>query len=136
MLLHTGYLTFTDDSALHKKVCLTIPNLEIRECFSEKINILYSKSNPVWEQKAKKLLHAFLHNEIKVAKKLLSELLRKFISLRDTGGEFFYHGFLQGILAMVVASEDVEMQSEAESGDGYADLTLYHDFLETAVILE
>ena len=43
---------------------------------------------------------------------------------------------MQGVLAPVAKFEGVVVTSEAEGGDGYADLALYQERTMTAVILE
>ncbi|MBQ9274541.1 MAG: PD-(D/E)XK nuclease domain-containing protein, partial [Succinivibrio sp.] len=53
---------------------------------------------------------------------------------RDSAHEDFYHGFLSGVLS--VALDDETLKSDTESGDGYADLLLYSDYLKVAAILE
>lgn len=136
LLLHTGYLTFADNSPLRGTVLLRIPNFEVREAFVEKLDFLYNNKNSEWVKKAHSLLLLLLAGDAKAARLLINELLGEFISLRDTGQEFFYHGFMQGVLAPVTKFERVVMKSEAEGGDGYADLILYQRRTETAVILE
>ena len=136
LLLQTGYLTFTDDSPLENDVRLRIPNLEIHKCFEMKIKDLYSNSNSIWIGKSKSLLKHLLLNEYDDACTLINNLLGTFISLRDTGNEFFYHGFLQGVLALIVGSQGVILESEVDTGDGYSDLILEQRSTSTAVILE
>ena len=136
LLLQTGYLTFTDDSNLHDIVSLRIPNLEIHKCFDYKIRKLYATSNPIWRLKAKRLLaHIFVNEKLSIRSDI-NELLHKFLSLRDTAKEFFYHGFIYGILSMVAQSENIHLQSEVESGDGFSDIILCNEYSKTAVILE
>ena len=136
LLLHTGYLTFTDDSPLNGNVILRIPNLEIQKCFEIKVQNLYNTSNQTWVKKAKALLTHLLDNEYDEACTIINNMLGIFISLRETTYEFFYHGFLYGILSLVVNNEIIRLESEVDTGNGYADLILIQHNKLTAVILE
>ena len=136
LFLQTGYLTFTDDSPLQEKVRLRIPNLEIQKCFKTKIDEFYTRTNPIWVKKAKELLKNLLTNQYDDARIIIDNLLGTFISIRDTGNEFFYHGFIQGVLSLVVRSEGVILESEVDTGNGYSDIILDKSRSKTAVILE
>ncbi|MBQ7738081.1 MAG: AAA family ATPase [Desulfovibrionaceae bacterium] len=136
LLLQTGYLTFTDDSPLSKNVFLKIPNREIREYFEQKLAWLYSESNPVWFKRGKKLLDHLLANETNDVCTVINQFLTHFISIRNTGHEFYYHGFLLGILTMVAPIKGVELKSEQETSDGYSDIIISNANSGTIVILE
>ena len=136
LLLQTGYLTFTDDSKLQNVVSLKIPNCEIKECFNSKMEELCDTSNPIWITTAKELISNLMENDITNANLIIDNLLSEFISLRDTGKEFLYHGFMIGILSLVAHSENIKLRSEHESGDGYSDIVLFKSDTKTAVILE
>ena len=136
LLLHTGYLTFADNSPLTDTVMVRIPNFEVKKAFAVKLKFLYGNKNPVWVKKTRTLLQLLLAGDAEAARDLTEELLGEFISLRDTGQEYFYHGFMQGVLAPVAKFEGGVVTSEAEGGDGYADLALYQGRTKTAVILK
>ena len=135
LLLHTGYVTIADNSPLRGTVMVRIPNLEVREAFVERLQFLYSDENSAWVKKTRTLIQLLLAGDAEAARDLIEELLGEFISLRDTGQEYFYHGFMQGVLAPVAKFEGVVLTSEAEGGDGSADLALYQGRTKTAVIL-
>ena len=136
LFLKTGYLTFTDDTGFQNPTHLKIPNSEVRKCFEIKLKKLYSKSNPVWLEYGKKLLSHLMVNEYEEASSILKKLLDRFISVRETGYEFFYHGFVHGILTMAIDEEDIDVESDTETGDGFADIILSNSTLKVAVILE
>ena len=136
LLLQTGYLTFTDLSTFHGNVSLKIPNVEIFKCFELKLQEFYKNPDQSWTVKGKKLLKSFMTNDIDTATIIIGELLDRFISLRETGYEFFYQGFMHGILTMVAPLENIIVTAESECGDGYADITLYDEDSRTSVILE
>ncbi|MBQ7738295.1 MAG: PD-(D/E)XK nuclease domain-containing protein, partial [Desulfovibrionaceae bacterium] len=134
--LKTGYLTFTEDSPLHKNVFLKIPNREIRKCFELRLAHLYDKSNPVWLNRGRKLFLHLFANEANDAKKILNLLLTRFISIRNQGNESFYHDFMLRLLTMVAASDKIKLESDQETGDGYSDIIISHAQLKTIVIME
>ena len=136
LLLQTGYLTFTDDSALTRKVFLKIPNREIFECFAQKLEMLYSGSNPVWFSRGVQLLSSLLSNDTNNIWTIINQFLTNFISIRNTGSEFYYHGFILGILTMVASRKNVELKSEQETGNGYSDIIISQQSSGTIVILE
>ncbi|MBQ7738985.1 MAG: AAA family ATPase [Desulfovibrionaceae bacterium] len=136
LILQTGYLTFTDASQLKDIVDLRIPNFEIKKCFEVKLKQLYSQSNPVWFRSGKKFLQHLMKNEHNAASKLLEKLFNKFISIRDSGSEHFYHGFIYGILSMVSSEKNIDLKSEPENGDGYSDIIISDRYAKIAVILE
>ena len=136
LLLHTGYLTFTNDSPLYGHVILRIPNLEIQKCFEAKVSELYTIKNPTWVKKSKTLLHTLLINDYNTVYNIINNMLGVFISLRKTYDEFFYQNFIQGILALVAGAENITLESEVDADHGYADIVLTQRSTLTVVILE
>ena len=115
---------------------LKIPNREIHECFELKLANLYSSSNPVWFDLGKDLLAHLLANETDNVRNVFNQLLTRFISIRTTGHEFYYHGFIHGILAMAASQKSVEIKADQETGEGYADIILSNQESGTVVIME
>ncbi|MBQ9274332.1 MAG: hypothetical protein IJ228_05905, partial [Succinivibrio sp.] len=113
---------------------LKIPNREILDCFKKKAEFIFSKSNPQWYPLTVALKEALLNGNQDKVQELINKLLLNFVSIRDSAHEDFYHGFLSGVLS--VALDDETLKSDTESGDGYADLLLYSDYLKIAAILE
>ncbi len=136
MMLHTGYVTLSDDSPCGRKVKIRIPNLEIFECFKEKFEAIYSADNHEWFNKALKLLDLLMTNRTDEAQQLINNLLLQFISIRNSSSELYYHGFLLGLLGMAATSRNIECKEETESGSGYPDLVLKSIRDKTAVIIE
>ena len=136
MMLHTGYVTLSEDPPRGRKVKIRIPNLEIFECFKEKFESIYSADNHEWFNKALRLLELLLNNRTNEAQELINCLLLQFISIRNSSSEFYYHGFLLGLLSMASTARNIECKDEFESGSGYPDLVLKNIRDKTAVILE
>lgn len=136
MMLHTGYVTLSDDSPCGRKVKIRIPNLEIFECFKEKFEAIYSADNHEWFNKALKLLDLLMTNRTDEAQQLINNLLLQFISIRNSSSELYYHGFLLGILGLCAATQNIKIHEECGSGDGFSDISLISEDLNTAVILE
>ena len=70
---------------------------------------------------------------------LISENLRLYAGLRDTGAEAFYHGFLLGLLVLAKAGKKNNYRiiaSNREAGDGFSDITLIDRRLGIGAILE
>ena len=135
MLLHTGYLTFTDDSPLQKSVFLKIPNNEIRNYFVKEIKRLYDFTNPVWFENARKLLDHLLANETDDARSILNFMLGKYISVRSTEQDY-YHGLMHTTLGIAAMQNNLTVTSERESKDGYYDMIIDDVNSHIAVILE
>jgi len=135
MMLHTGYVTFAEGSKFSGEVNLRIPNREIRECFKNKISQFFSEENDEWFDNSLKLLQALMTNNVEEAKKLIDDLLLTFISVKNSGYESYYHGFLLGILGPAAKARNIEINSEQETGEGFSDITL-SDGNGTAVIIE
>ncbi|MGN1356472.1 MAG: AAA family ATPase [Succinivibrionaceae bacterium] len=144
MMLYTGYLTVDhvieasdDDTNLlaRKKFGVKIPNREIMQCFQMKVDYLFSSNNPVWVEKAQNLVDAFFANNPETVQNIINDMLSSFLSIRNTAQESYYHAFLSGVLAIVTGVE-YKLESDTESGDGYADLQLVDENNFIAVIIE
>ena len=136
MLLHTGYVTFAEDSPFYGKVKVKIPNKEIYECFRVKFEDIFSNQNSAWSAQAEKLLDFLMTNKIQEAKALINSLLKQFISIRNSGSELYYHGFMLGLLGITSSALNTVIKEELESGDGFTDITLINEDLQKVVIIE
>ena len=132
LLLHTGYLTVdwvqTQKEELakenNKDIFVSIPNLEILDCFENNIldrfGKILSKDNL-----ALNIANALLEGKVDYVQDKLGPLLRSFVSVRDTATkaphENYYHGFLNGIFTNCKDNLG-EYHSNYESGDGYPDI--------------
>ena len=133
LLLHTGYLTLDWDKTTEelskansssKNIFVRIPNLEIRECFTQ--NIKERFSNVVKKDNlALNIANALLDGDDAFVQSKLGPLLRSFVSVRDSATkaphENYYHGFLNGVFTNCKDNLG-EYHSNTESGDGYPDI--------------
>ena len=81
---------------------------------------------------------AFEENNIEGIEKLFTSYLRKTISIRDTNikkemKENFYHGILLGLFA---GMKNWKVKSNAESGEGYSDISVEIDDKDIGIVIE
>ena len=136
MMLHTGYVTFAEGSDITGKVTVRIPNQEVLACFNEKREYLYGEDNPYWYNQALKLVDLLMVNNTDDAQMLISTMLKEFLSIRNTGNELYYHGFMTGILGLAAATKSFKYHEEIESGTGFSDIIIDNFDSEIACILE
>ena len=147
LLLHTGYLTVDWDKTTEelkkantssKNIFARIPNLEIRECFTQNIQQKF-KEQLSKDNTASTLVNSFLDGKAQEASDILFDLLQHYVSVRDTATkaphENYYHGFLNGLFSIC---KDIitDYHSNYESGDGYADITFKSRRNSIAVVIE
>ena len=147
LLLHTGYLTVDWDKTTEelkkantssKNIFARIPNLEIRECFTQNIQQKF-KEQLSKDNTASTLVNSFLDGKAQEASDILFDLLQHYVSVRDTATkaphENYYHGFLNGLFSNC---KDIitDYHSNYESGDGYADITFKSRRNSIAVVIE
>ncbi len=137
VLFTTGYLTQRGKPD-RKKFYLAIPNMEIREIFTEQIMDFFKENL----RKNGAAVHAFCSalqaGDAERAEKELSDYLRKTISIRDTFvkkpmKENFYHGILLGLLGY---KDTWVVSSNEESGEGYSDILVRSEDEETGMVIE
>ena len=63
-------------------------------------------------------------------------MLISILSVRNSGSELYYHGFMTGILGFACAAKGVEFHEEIESGDGFPDVVLKKKLTRTTAVLE
>lgn len=137
VLFTTGYLTqrgMQEDKSFN----LAIPNMEIREIFTEQIMEFFKEDVQQNKGLAEQFGAALKNGAVHEVEKCFTEFLKRTISIRDTFvkkrlKENFYHGILLGILSCYDAWV---VSSNRESGDGYSDILLVMDDEETGVIIE
>ena len=81
---------------------------------------------------------AFLENDTAAIEEGFNAYLKKTISIRDTYvkkemKENFYHGILLGLFGNM---DGWNVQSNAESGDGYSDISVEVEDRETGIVIE
>ena len=123
VLFATGYLTQRKKRD-KDEYGLVIPNLEIRQIFIDQIREWFQeevrKDTPMLDA----FCRAFLEADVSNIEKSFNQYLGRTISIRDTNvrkvkKENFYHGILLGLLSH---REDWDIDSNAESGNGYSDI--------------
>lgn len=104
---------------------LRIPNEEIRQTFRDRVQARFSSRNTSFVQHGVKLTDATLSGDTDGMAEILEPLLRNYVSVRDaasrTPAENDYHGFLSALFACT-GSRIQDFQSNAEAGNGYADI--------------
>lgn len=121
-----------------KKIQLAIPNMEIRNIFTEQIMAMFKTE----AGRDGELLNAFCQalqtgNSDEV-ERLFTVYLNRRISIRDSfvqksTKENFYHGILLGILGF---KDGWYVQSNKESGDGYSDIMIKIENKDIGIIIE
>ncbi len=125
LLYTTGYLTQRGQEE-NGMTELVIPNREINWIFVEQIREWFNEEVSRDSQKLQSFCRAFEENDTAAIEEGFNAYLRKTISIRDTYTrkemkENFYHGILLGIFGNM---DDWDIQSNAESGEGYSDITV------------
>lgn len=137
VLFTTGYLT---QRGKPERNCfhLAIPNMEIREIFTEQIMAFFKETIQKNGESVNAFCDALRKGRTQEAEKRLAEYLRKTISIRDTFvkkqmKENFYHGILLGLLGY---QETWAVSSNKESGDGYSDILVEIGEEATGIVIE
>lgn len=137
ILFTTGYLTQCgkDNDGI---TGLVIPNREIQWIFVEQIQEWFEAETKKDIQKLADFCKAFEENDTSVIEKGFTSYLRKTISIRDTNArkemkENFYHGILLGLFA---GMDGWKVKSNAESGEGYSDISVEVEDKEIGIIIE
>jgi len=137
ILFTTGYLTQsgTDSKDMTE---LVIPNKEILWIFEEQIQEWFEAETQKDIQKLEDFCKAFQENNTAAIEKGFTLYLKKTISIRDTNikkemKENFYHGILLGLFANMA---NWKVKSNAESGDGYSDISVEIEDQEIGIVIE
>ncbi|MDE7477910.1 MAG: ATP-binding protein [Lachnospiraceae bacterium] len=125
ILFTTGYLTQRNPQD-GEQTELVIPNREIQWIFVQQIREWFQEETTKNTDRLKSFCRAFEQNDAAAIEAGFNEYLGDMISIRDTSvrkemKENFYHGLLLGILGN---RDDWIVQSNAESGDGYSDISI------------
>lgn len=137
VLFTTGYLTQcgTTDGRTFR---LVIPNLEIREIFTEQIYEWFQEEARRDTPKLDAFCAAFPLADAETIEALFTAYLKKTISIRDTSvrknkKENFYHGILLGLLSH---REDWIVSSNVESGVGFSDILIEIEDSSVGIVIE
>lgn len=136
ILFTTGYLTLAEEE--DEISSLVIPNREIHWIYVQQIRKWFKEEVQKDTQKLENFCRAFEENEIAVIEKEFTSYLRKTISIRDTGvrkdmKENFYHGILLGLFGNMGGWK---VRSNAESGDGYCDISVEVEDRDIGLVIE
>lgn len=138
LLLHTGYLTAVRKYAKSERYLVKIPNAEIKKCFDDSIKSAFlgvlARDNGL-----ERITRALLSGDRGTIEKVFQEMLLRYVSLRNgatrSRSENFYEGFVLGVLA-ACGSALANVKSEAESGEGYADIKFTNPQGNVGVVIE
>lgn len=117
---------------------LVIPNKEIRWIFEEQIQEWFETESRRDFQKLESFCRAFEESDTATIEREFTSYLRKTISIRDTNvkkemKENFYHGILLGLFAGMTGWK---IKSNAESGEGYSDISVVVEDKDIGIIIE
>lgn len=137
VMFTTGYLTQRGKIS-GNTYRLAIPNLEIRQIFVNQVMEWIQESVRKTPGKLDEFCEAFFRGDPQQAQELFNTWLMRTISIRDTNvqkpkKENFYHGVLLGLLSH---RDDWWILSNAESGEGYSDILIEQEELETGIVIE
>lgn len=127
VLYATGYLTGTQvgqaDADLFQ---LWIPNGEIRKLFADLVEEWFQETARADSARINRFCAAFPAGDVTAIQEMLHDYLWDSISVRDTAvrknqKENFYHGMLLGLLR---SQGNWVVKSNAETGEGYSDITV------------
>ena len=137
LLFTTGYLTQDgdDDDGIS---LLVIPNRAIHWIYVQQIRKWFKDEARRHTTKLHRLCRAFEENDTTAIEKELTSYLRKTISIRDTSTkkemkENFYHGILLGLFGNMGGWK---VRSNAESGDGYSDVSVEVEDRDIGIVIE
>ena len=86
------------------------------------------------------MARAALAGDAPMLKKILLQILKKYVSVRDFAtrapAENYYHGLLVGLFSSVGLLELANLDSNRESGDGYPDITFTSCEEDVGVFIE
>lgn len=126
VLYATGYLTQCGRLP-GKQLKLIIPNREVHELFTDLVKEWFQEKTLSDSAKIHRFCRAFPAGEVDMIQNMLHDYLWDSISIRDTAvrmdrKENFYHGMILGLLR---SQENWLIKSNAETGEGYSDISIY-----------
>ena len=141
LLAYTGYLTPAKGAIFdidNEPIDLVIPNISILKAFRKNILEYFSKDKAQLA-KANDIIKAIFDGKALDLSNALEDALAQYISVRDFSSsepkESYYQGFLNGFFS---SQKDMlkGYASNAELGNGYADITFKNKRKDLAVIIE
>ncbi|MDY5188641.1 MAG: AAA family ATPase [Succinivibrio sp.] len=141
LLAYTGYLTPAKGAVFdidNEPIDLVIPNISILKAFRKNI-LEYFTSDKAQKAHANDIIKAIFDGKALDLSNALEDALAQYISVRDFSSnepkESYYQGFLNGFFS---SQKDLlkGYDSNAELGNGYADITFKNKRKDLAVIIE
>ena len=125
VLYSTGYLTCRR-RVPGKKMELALPNREVKALFIELVKDWFEETTQADSARINRFCAAFPAGDINTIQEMLNDYLWDSISVRDTAvrrnmKENFYHGMLLGLLR---SQDSWLVKSNAETGEGYGDISI------------
>ena len=125
VLYSTGYLT-QRGRVPGKQMKLALPNREIRELFADLAKDWFQETALADCERINKFCGAFVAGDTAMIQDMMQDYLWDSISIRDTAvqidrKENFYHGMALGLLR---SQGNWLIQSNAETGEGYSDISV------------
>ena len=125
VLYSTGYLTCRR-RVPGKRMELALPNREVRELFIELVKDWFEETIQADMGRINRFCAAFPKGDVSTIQDMLHDYLWDSISVRDTAvrrnmKENFYHGMLLGLLR---SQDSWLVKSNAETGEGYSDISI------------
>lgn len=127
VLYATGYLTRKGSGQEEEDVMeLAIPNKEIKKLFVDLVKDWFQETTLADSEKINRFCAAFPAGDVSVIQDMLYDYLWDSISVQDTAvrisvKENFYHGMVLGLLR---SQGNWLIQSNAETGEGYSDISV------------
>ena len=126
VLYVSGYLTGTVEQADADRFRLWLPNGEIRKLFYELVEDWFREATRFDLARINRFCAAFPAGDAAMIQEMLGDYLWESISVRDTAvrrnmKENFYHGMLLGLLR---SQDSWLVKSNAETGEGYSDISI------------
>ena len=137
VLFTTGYLTQRGNPD-GKRYQLAIPNMEIRNIFTEQIMTMFKENIKRDGEKLQEFCDALEAGKAVEVERLFHEYLKRTISIRDTfvrkpTKENFYHGIMLGILGFKTGWY---IKSNREAGNGFGDIIIKIEDKGIGMIIE
>lgn len=125
VLYSTGYLT-SRGRLPGKRLRLVLPNQEVKELFIELVKDWFRETTRADSSRINRFCDAFPAGDVSVIQEMLHDYLWDSISVRDAAvrmnmKENVYHGMVLGLLQ---SQENWLVQSNAEMGEGYSDISI------------
>ena len=125
VLYSTGYLTWRERLP-GKQMRLALPNREVEVLFIDLVKNWFWETTMTDSERINRFCAAFPSGDVSTIQNMLCDYLWESISVRDTAvrrnmKENFYHGMLLGLLR---SQGNWLIQSNAETGEGYSDISI------------